>query len=124
MGETTREIKANSCLACLTGGMAVLFIEMGKTWKERELIKNYTLGVLLWSSRVRMEHFHCSNLGCCCDAGSTPGPGTSTFHIHGCSKKNKKLYFRYVKFVMPIRHLCGDVEQRDKRLSNRLESEL
>ena len=35
---------------------------------------------------LRIQHHHCSSLGCGSDL--IPGPGTSTFH--GCGKKKKK----------------------------------
>ena len=38
-------------------------------------------------SGVRIQHYHCSGLGCCCSMGSTPGPGTSA--CHRCGKKTE-----------------------------------
>ena len=44
---------------------------------------------LLWHSRLRTWHCHCSSLGCCCGTGSSPGPGTSS--CHGWDQKLKAL---------------------------------
>ena len=52
-------------------------------WKWK-LKKPNSGRVLLWHSGIRIQHCHCSSLGCCCGAGFIPGPGTST------NKKNKK----------------------------------
>ena len=30
----------------------------------------------MWLSRLRIQHYHCSSLGCCCGAGPFSGPGT------------------------------------------------
>ena len=47
-------------------------------------------GVLLWLSRLRIQHCHCSSLGHHYDSGLIPGLGTST--CHGCGQKRKKKY--------------------------------
>ena len=52
--------------------------------------QNYFPGVLLWHSRLRIQHCHCSSLGCCCVTGSIPGLGTSICHGHDRKKGRKK----------------------------------
>lgn len=47
-------------------------------------------GVLLWPSRLRIQHCQCSSLGCCCGAGSTPGQGTSTCYRYSPSEFEKQ----------------------------------
>ena len=46
--------------------------------------------VLLWHSGLRIWHYHCSGLGCCCGADSVPGLGS--FTCCGRGQKNKKIY--------------------------------
>ena len=48
-------------------------------------------GVLLWPSRLRIRHYHCSSLGCCHGTDSVPGPGTSTCHECGPPKSHTNL---------------------------------
>ena len=44
-----------------------------------------------WSfSRWRIQHCHCCGSGCCCDAGSIPGQGTSACLGYGKKKKKRK----------------------------------
>jgi len=45
------------------------------------------MGVPLWLIRLRVWWYHCSGSGCCCSAGSIPGPGVSI--CHRCGKKKK-----------------------------------
>lgn len=52
-------------------------------WKKKKemwtkMLKNTTLGVVLWCSGLSIWHGHCSSLGSCCAMCLTPGPGTST----------------------------------------------
>lgn len=37
------------------------------------------IGVLLWCSRLWIQHCHCSSLDCCCGANSIPGLRTFTW---------------------------------------------
>ena len=46
-------------------------------------------GVPLWLTELRIWHYHCHSLSCCCGAGSIPGPGTSLC-LGGCGQKKKK----------------------------------
>ena len=46
---------------------------------------NKILGVLLWHSRLNIQHCHCSSLGSCCGLGLIPGLETSAW-----SKKEKR----------------------------------
>ena len=55
---------------------------------KRGALKIETSRVLLWHSRLRIWHCHCSGLGHHCGMGSIPGPGTST--CLGVAKKKKK----------------------------------
>ena len=96
--------------------------EGGRRRKKEELICNGTLfssklreaastihirvvktppGVLLWCSRLRIQHGHCSSLGGCCGSGSIPGPGTSTGC--GCGKRKKK---KKDTSSFPINSIC------------------
>ena len=43
----------------------------------------WTMGVLLWSSWLKIQCCYCSGVGCCCGMGSIPGPGNSA----GVAKK-------------------------------------
>ena len=53
---------------------------------------NLIVGVLLINSRLKIWHCHCSCPGCCFDAGSVPGLGTSACSRHGKKKKKKVEY--------------------------------
>ena len=57
------------------------------------VIKDTGLGVPLWHSGLRIQHFHCRDLNCCCHAGSAPGLGTSM--CCKCSQKKKKKILAY-----------------------------
>ena len=52
--------------------------------------KNPFLRLLLWCSRLRIWHCHCSSLDHCRDSGLIPGIGLFTCHRHGQKKKKKK----------------------------------
>ena len=43
--------------------------------------------VLLWHSRLRIQHCHCRGSGHCSDTGSIPGLGN--LHATGVAKKKK-----------------------------------
>ena len=43
--------------------------------------KEKYIGILLWPRRLRIWHFHCSDLGHCCSVNSIPGLGTRNFHM-------------------------------------------
>ena len=57
------------------------------------LKKPILLGVLLWSSRLRVQCCHCRGLGRCCGRGSIPGLGTFT----GCQQGQKKVFKKFKK---------------------------
>ena len=58
--------------------------------------KKFPLAVRLWHSELRIQYFHCSNLGHCCGVGLIPCLGTSTCCGHGQTKQNKtkQLYWK------------------------------
>ena len=68
----------------------------------------------MWHSRLRIWCCHCSCLGRCCGACSTPGPGTASCHRHGQEKKfiknpewfilldNHQQLFKHLIFVLLI----------------------
>ena len=82
-------------------------------------IKQFFVGILLQHGRLRIWYCHCRGSGCCCGAGSVPGPGTSI--CHGCSlspSKEKAIfinkYFIFAAhpdfrkaFKMPFLIFCG-----------------
>ena len=47
--------------------------------------KLVAVGVLLWCSRLKIQHCHCRGLGCCCGTSSILGLGTSI--CYGCCQK-------------------------------------
>lgn len=49
-------------------------------------------GVLLWCSRLRVQHCHCSSLDCCCGTGLIPGPGS--YHVPRGADKKKGDWFQ------------------------------
>lgn len=53
-----------------------------KSWE-----KIFIWGVLLWHSRLRMQHCHWRGLGCGCGMGSIPGSGTFICQGHSPKKK-------------------------------------
>ena len=55
--------------------------------------KEWNLGFPLWLSRLRIQHCHCCESGCCCGVSSIPGPGASTCHGHGQFKIKKEWIF-------------------------------
>ena len=54
-----------------------------KTW----CLKKPFSGVPMWCSRLRIQHFHCSQSGYSCHVGLIPGLGTS--ECYGCNQKKK-----------------------------------
>lgn len=58
-------------------------------------IRSVATGVPLWSSRLRIQHRHCSGLGCCYGPRLIPGPGPST--CYGAHLKKKKSQFEILK---------------------------
>ena len=68
-------------------GFASFWATMGTTCF---LFKNEIFEVLLWWSRLRIQHCHCSSLGHCRGLGSIPGPGTFKCHRHSQKKKKKR----------------------------------
>ena len=77
------------------------------------------LEILLWHSRLRIWHGHCSSLGYCCGAGSVPGPGTSAFQGHGWKKKNdseiKNPKLGPPSLGISICHECGPKKAKKKK---------
>ena len=51
------------------------------TWNES--LKTAFLGVSRWCSGLRIWHYCCWSLDCCCGTGLIPGPGTTTYCGHG-----------------------------------------
>ena len=47
-------------------------------------------GVIWWCSKLRIQHCHCSGLGCCCGMDPVPGRGTSICHGRGTQKKRQR----------------------------------
>ena len=57
--------------------------EIQKGWTSKSVFKNCP--VLLWHSRLRIQHCHCSSLGLCYGVGSIPG--RENFTCCGWAKK-------------------------------------
>ena len=75
----------------------------GCSWAQLEKV---WLGVLLWYRVLRIQCCHCSNSGCCCGAGSIPGPGTSI--CHGCGQEKKNTVKNLEMFAMSARFGNGE----------------
>ena len=68
--------------------------------------KNTFIGVLLWHSRLRIQHCHCSGSGNCHGAGLIPGPELP--HAMGTKNKTKPQRGEVIVILMyPLNGITG-----------------
>ena len=68
--------------------MTGIFSLLSKPWASwGGVLRNTTIGVPWWLSRLRIWHCHCYGSGCCCGTGSIPDPGSLVFLGHSQKKK-------------------------------------
>ena len=73
---------ANQTTNCNRSRAFILyFLTLELSWKPitKRWLKKLPTGVLLWHSRLRIWHWHCSIPGCCCGPAPIPVLGSSTY---------------------------------------------
>ena len=86
LAEGARPLTVRNCFSPVYPQL--LFCQMNASFKATNR------GVLLRCHGLRIRHFHCSSLGCCCGLGSIPGLGTCPSHAQASkTKQNNKPSF-------------------------------